>query len=282
MRSSILATILLLFSTLIFKPSPTNILRDRVLMPSVAVMPQPSNGTPKSASSSFQEQPAPAKIIDRVETDKKVVALTFDADETYGMRSRVAKGIWPDLYDARIVNTLLEKQVPATIFASGLWIEDHKEITSSLDANPLFEFANHSYSHPGFRPNCYKLSNLPDSADESEILKTEELLRLYAPHFVRLFRFPGMCYQESDIKIVQDLGYTIVHADAGGDSYISDPDILVSKVNKQVRAGSIIVFHFQGGPSAPGTVLALPRVIEEIKARGFTFIKLSDLLKINN
>ncbi len=42
--------------------------------------------------------------------------------------------------------------------------------------------------------------------------------------------------------------------------------------------GSIILLHMNGTPTAPKTAEALPMIISTLKARGYEFVKVSELL----
>ncbi|MDD1616202.1 MAG: polysaccharide deacetylase, partial [Methylococcaceae bacterium NSP1-2] len=74
--------------------------------------------------------------------DKKWVALTFDlcerADEVAG-------------YDRGVINALRDKQVKATFYAGGKWMQSHPEQTMQLMADNLFEIGNHGWTHGNLR-----------------------------------------------------------------------------------------------------------------------------------
>jgi peptidoglycan/xylan/chitin deacetylase (PgdA/CDA1 family) len=89
-------------------------------------------------------------IFDHAATSQKMVALTFDADMTPGMLRELKSKKVASWYDERVIETLRQQQVPATLFLTGLWIEAYSAATKELSANPLFELGNHSYSHGAF------------------------------------------------------------------------------------------------------------------------------------
>ncbi len=218
----------------------------------------------------------------RVQTDEKVVALTFDADMFYGTRQLLLSGKWQSLYDDRIIAELELKKIPATIFVTGLWAEVYSKELERIAANPLFEIGNHSYDHPSFVPYCSGMTPIPDSADAMEIDKTDTLLKKYAgASYKPLFRFPGLCNDAYDKAEVIKRGYTIVAADADGhDGWNMDTVSIVNRVLSKVHPGSIILFHFQGGLAAPKTFEALPYIISALEKDGYTFVKVTDLLKL--
>src|SRR6516164_197119 len=61
--------------------------------------------------------------FDHAVTGQKVVALTFDADMTPRMSNDLKTGKITSWYNQRVIATLREEYVPATLFLAGLWIE---------------------------------------------------------------------------------------------------------------------------------------------------------------
>ena len=196
---------------------------------------------------------------------EKNIALTFDAcpSSTHGG------------FDKRIVQTLVDSGVPATFFLSGIWIKRHQNEVKKLALVRGFELGNHSYSHP----HCTTISN--DSIYQ-ELEQTESLLNTIAGLSPKLFRPP---YAETDQRVdsvAQHFGCTTVMYDLAS----GDPDSTISKsrlihyVVSSARNGSIIVMHVNG--RGWHTSEALPMIIQSLRAKGFIFSKVSDLLTIQN
>ena len=183
-------------------------------------------------------------------------------------------------YNEKVIETLRQEHVPATLFMTGLWIEAYGAATRELSADPLFELGNHSYSHGAFHSPCYHLFPIPESKQAAEVQKTDDLLTKYASSHVKYFRFPGLCSDAQAIKTVKDQGYTIIGGDVdGGDGFEKYAKPIVSNVTAHVRPGSIVVLHMHGGPNAPETAMALAEIIKKLRAEGYSFVKVSDLLK---
>ena len=218
---------------------------------------------------------------DHAATDKKIVALTFDADMTPGMLSALKSKRVASWYNEKVIETLRQQQVPATLFLTGLWIEAYSAATTELSKDPLFELGSHSYSHGAFHSPCYSLFPIPESNQAGEVRKTDELLRKYATSYKKYFRFPGLCSDAAALKIVTDQGYTVIGGDVdGGDGFEKSPKWIVSTVTAHVRPGSIVVLHMHGGPNAPETAVALSDIINKLRADGYSFVKVSDLLEL--
>ena len=230
--------------------------------------------------------PAPASTVQRLSfdhasTSQKVVALTFDADMTPRMLSELKSGKVPSWYNENVIATLRQQHVPANLFLTGLWIETYTAATKELSDDPLFELGNHSYSHGGFRSPCYGLAAIRESNEASEVQRTDDLLKKYATSYKKYFRFPGLCFDAEDVKRVETQGYLVVGGDVyGGDGFEKSPTKIVSNVLAHVHPGSIVILHMHGGPNAPETANALFDIVRKLRLQGYTFVKVSDLLKL--
>ncbi len=219
--------------------------------------------------------------FDHAKTSQKVVALTFDADMTPGMLRELKSGKVASWYNEKVIAALRQQQVPATLFLTGLWIEAYSAATRDLSADPLFELGNHSYSHGAFHSPCFRLFPIPESKQAAEVQKTDDLLKQYAVSYKKYFRFPGLCSDAQAISTVEDQGYTVIGGDVdGADAFEKSPKWVASDVVAHVRPGSIVVLHMHGGPNAPATAGALPEIITKLRLQGYTFVKISDLLKL--
>ncbi len=219
--------------------------------------------------------------FDHAATTEKIVALTFDADMTPGMLRELRSKRVASWYNEKVIATLRQEQVPATLFLTGLWIEAYRDATRELSADPLFELGNHSYSHGAFHSPCYGLFPTAESNQTAEVQKTDDLLKKYTASYQKYFRFPGLCSDAQSVKKVEDQGYTIIGGDVdGADAFEKNPKWIASAVAAHVHPGSIVVLHLHGGPNAPQTAAALPDIIRKLRSDGYTFVKVSDLLKL--
>jgi len=208
------------------------------------------------------------------------VALTFDADMTQVMLSKVRSGLHSIGYDHEIVRELRASHTQATIFMTGLWPTAHPAAANSLAADPLFEIENHSYDHAGWEPPCYGLPLVRSETDKRrEVADTTNVLTGLiggAPHY---FRFPGGCHTAADVRLVASLGETPVQWDVvSGDPGQPNPAVVSRNVLQGARPGSIIVMHLVGAPNAPATAAALRTILPGLHQRGLHPVKLDELL----
>src|SRR5205807_8175113 len=98
-------------------------------------------------------------------------------------------------------------------------------------------------------------------------------------HPTPYFRFPGGCYDQAALEAIAPAGVVVIQYDVvSGDAFGRSVTAIVHRVLTSVGNGSIVVMHLTGGNTAPLTDSALPGVVEGLRARGFTLVKLSELL----
>ncbi len=209
---------------------------------------------------------------------KKLIALTFDADMTTGMQKGLNSGKDKSLYNAEIIKFLRQEKIPATLFITGLWAKEYPFVIKDLASDSLFEIGNHSYSHRAFTKSCFKLGTLANKDKEADVLKAQEILTKLSGKSPKLFRFPGGCANSEDKELVEKLGLKVVGWTlASGDAFNSNTKAIIDNVEKNAKAGSVIVFHLSGGRYAPKTLDVLKVIIPELKKRNFEFVTFSNL-----
>lgn len=235
--------------------------------------------------SKLSPSPFPTKTIPFISQishgsrDLPLIALTFDADMTPFMAKELADGKISSWYNQKIVEILIQKNIPATLFLSGMWVETYPEIAASLAKNPLFEIANHSYSHPRFTSACFALPEIPSWGKTGEFEKSQAIFKKITGITPKYFRFPGGCRTDLDIKLANKYGLTVVDWDvASGDSFNRNSPAIINTVKTKTQNGSIILFHFDGQKNSPETSNVLPELIDYLSAKGYIFVNLTDLL----
>jgi peptidoglycan/xylan/chitin deacetylase (PgdA/CDA1 family) len=211
---------------------------------------------------------------------EKLVALTFDLCENGNEISG---------YDSEIIDTLRRENAKATFFASGKWLLDHRERALQLIADPLFQVGGHSWTHRNFR----LLPAADIEADLALDLKADAAMRRELGNkscyrqpsatpadveHATLFRFPfGTCTAES-LKAVNDAGLLAIQWDvvSGDPAKAQTAEAIRHGVVPQVKPGSIIVMHANG--RGWHTAEALPLLIADLRARGFEFATVGELL----
>ncbi|MFF1956367.1 polysaccharide deacetylase family protein [Streptomyces sp. NPDC058220] len=208
----------------------------------------------------------------------KTVALTFDADMTADEGTRAARG---ERFDNPALIALLRRlEVPSTVFMTGRWAEEYPTQAEAIGNDPLFEIANHSYSHYSFTADCY---GLPVLGKEKMAADVEAAFSAFhaagARNVVPYFRFPGGCYDDTSLRALAPAKVTAVQWDVvSGDAFATDADAVAEQVLEGVKPGSLVVMHCTRS-AAPATEDAVAQIVPELRKRGYRFVKVSQLMK---
>ena len=210
--------------------------------------------------------------IEQIGADPKKVALTFDDG--------------PDpQWTPQILDVLKKENAPATFFVIGESANQNDEILRREYAEG-HEIGNHTFTHPEFDTATKTQLNI-------ELNLAELVLESYVGVKSTLFRPPyGIDHQPETasevqmLPIPQSMGYAIIGAridphdwgEVNGQPPAST-DTIVQRVLAQTNGheGNIILLH-DGGGDRSHTVAALPKIIEGLRAKGYEFVSVSDLL----
>lgn len=219
------------------------------------------------------------ELIEHGMRDKKLVALTFDADMTPAMYLLLKKGIVKSWYNQSIKDTLDREHAKATVFLGGLWTKAYPKQAYELAHDPLIEIGNHSYNHYAFTKNCFGLSVLDGKVAKDDVGEAQTMIFAVTGITSKYFRFPGGCFDRVNLNTLAKLDLKVVHWDiAANDGFNNNVGSIVNNVESKVQNGSIVVFHIHDGPYAPKTNDALVRIIPDLRKRGFEFVKISEMI----
>jgi peptidoglycan/xylan/chitin deacetylase (PgdA/CDA1 family) len=243
--------------------------------------PRPARPAPSATSAPPTLAPGPGGLTpvfkNGSRTHGRTVALTFDADMTADQGPRAAAGEHFD--NPGLIAALRSLKVPATVFMTGRWAEEYPEQARSLGRDPLFEVANHSYSHYAFTADCYGLPTVSGDRMRADVERAYAAFRKAGvPDARPYFRFPGGCYDRRALKALTPVGVTAVQWDVvSGDAFATDAEAVSRQVLEGVRPGSVVVMHCTRS-AAPTTERVVREVVPELRARGFRFVKVSELI----
>jgi peptidoglycan/xylan/chitin deacetylase (PgdA/CDA1 family) len=204
----------------------------------------------------------------RLNTDQKVLAMTFDA--CGGQRGSG--------YDAKLINYLENEKISATLFVSGRWADANPEILKKLSENSLFGIENHGLNHKPCSAIGRSVYGIKGTKSVGEIFNEIELNALKIqtmtgrkPKYYR----PGTAFcDEICVEIGNALGVAVVNFSVRGDGGATYPKKQVKEALLNAAPASIILMHMNRpeGETAEGVMAAIP----ELKKAGFKFVKLSE------
>jgi peptidoglycan/xylan/chitin deacetylase (PgdA/CDA1 family) len=179
----------------------------------------------------------------------------------------------------QLIATLRAFKVPATVFMTGRWADEYPKEAKDIGRDPLFEVANHSYSHYAFTDSCYGLPTVPQERMRAEVEEAYTAFKKAGvPHAMPYFRFPGGCYDQQALRTLSAVGVTAVQWDVvSGDAFATDADAVARQVLEGVKPGSVVVMHCTRS-AAPVTEQALRTIVPELREQGFRFVKVSEMI----
>tara|TARA_B100000678_G_scaffold200845_2_gene168881 strand:+ start:629 stop:1366 length:738 start_codon:yes stop_codon:yes gene_type:complete len=192
----------------------------------------------------------------RVETERKIVALTFDDGPT-------PRGV------AAVLPILDEYDAKATFFLIGKHMERHPQAASDIVAAG-HELGNHTFSHQrniGKSQGFYR----------SELGKTDTLLREAGSHS-GLFRPPfGRKLIGLPLEVDRAGLRTIMWDVEDRPEAFDDPEDYAADIVERVRPGSIILIHPMYRHSSTARA-ALPLILAQLRERGYDIVTVTELL----
>lgn len=199
------------------------------------------------------------EIVPRVETDRKVVALTFDD----GPRADTVDQILASL-----------KGTKATFFVCGAQMEEQPAVAAKLVAAG-HELGNHSFSH-------HRMWFKSPSFIREEVERTDALIRaaghrgpihFRAPYCKKLVALPWYLTKHDRIHVTFDV------EPESSPAIDRDTNKLVAHVMDRVQPGSIVLLHpWYAGRER--TRAAIPMIVDRLKANGYELVTVGELLKL--
>lgn len=208
---------------------------------------------PTIAASSFASNELPIYSVD---TDKPVVALTFDS--AWGVE------------DLEEILAILEKHnAPATFFVTGEWAQKYPDAIRLIDEHG-HEIGNHGYSHK-------HMPQISKQEMAKEIQDCHNVVYNLIEKDMTLFRAPYSEWSEDVIFIAQSMGYSAInHSVDSLDWKDYGVDSIVQTVceHKNLENGSIILLH----NGSTYTKDALDIMLTKLEEQGYSYVKVSELI----
>lgn len=191
-----------------------------------------------------------AGLVSNGPRERKVVALTFDDG--------------PSDYTPAFLDVLSREHARGTFFEIGQEIGGRESTLRRIlrEGDEIGNHTTHHTEYPGY----------------GSIAPTTALIES-ATHFRPcLFRPPGGAVDSSTIAAAAADGMRTVTWDVDPADWSNPGSAAVyGRIVGAVRPGSIVLMH-DGGGDRSGTLAALPRIIDTLRARGYRFVTVTELL----
>lgn len=194
--------------------------------------------------------------IAKVKTEDKVCALTFDIS-------------WGDKYSPSILDTLKKNNVRATFFIMGPWSVKYPDIARRI-AMEGHEVGSHGYKHENYGEKTAEWVR-------GDIQKAHKQIQEVTGKEAALLRPPNGHYSKQSLQVTEELNYRTIIWDADSlDWKNPGTDVVIKRVLTKTKPGSIILLHASDTPVQ--TAEALPVIIDGLRAQGYTFVTVGELL----
>lgn len=186
--------------------------------------------------------------------NKKEIALTFD--------DFLGEEVYP------LLDVLEKYHVKATFFIIGNCVEENKDVLKEIsERGHLIE--NHTWCH---------LNTHSITLDEvrAELISTQIMIERYSGKRPKYYRPPGGYYNQHMLHIAKDIGLTTVlwSLNSGDATFDSKAQNISKHVLQWTNSGTIIVMHTK----RQATIEALPKIIEPLLERGYTFVTIDEMI----
>ncbi len=179
-----------------------------------------------------------------------------------------------------VLDILRQRGVKATFFMVGSHAEDHWELARRV-VEEGHEVGNHTYSHRN-------LVSLGRAGTCAEFLRAQEALKAVTGVEPRLFRPPRGLYNRYILELAREHRVTVALWTRSSRDWLElRPDEMVRGLLQNVRGGDVLLFHDGGnlirttGGWRQNVVEGLPVLLDELDARGFKFVTVSELMIIS-
>lgn len=201
-----------------------------------------------------------ADTYSNISTSDKVVALTLDDGPS-------------PLYTPAALRLAQSEHIPLTFFLIGQEAVRYPELVLQEQAAGHV-IGNHTYHHP--------LIGVGDTRGAWEVHQTQLLLTKITGQRPTLFRPPGGELGTGTAAAARADGLSVItwNVFPGDTDARLSAAALAQSVLAHVEPGSIILMHDGGGHRA-SSMAALPVIVRTLKARGYRFLTVPALLKLN-
>jgi peptidoglycan-N-acetylglucosamine deacetylase len=199
----------------------------------------------------------PGITFNSVHVDGPYIAMTFDDGPSATLTPK-------------LLDLLAAHHIKATFFVIGENVAEHPEIVARA-AQEGHEIANHSWSHPNF-------GEMSDESVRRQLQQTDDAIKNATGKRPTLMRPPyGSITTREKRWIHDEFGYNIILWDVDPyDWKRPGPTVVRNRILKETRPGSIVLSH----DIHPGTIEAMPSTFDELEAKGFKFVTVSELIRM--
>jgi len=218
---------------------------------------EPTPATRATARETRATPEEPGITFNSVHVDGPYIAMTFDDGPSATLTPK-------------LLDLLAAHHIKATFFVIGENVAEHPEIVARA-AREGHEIGNHSWSHPNF-------GKMSDESIRRQLRQTDDAIKSATGKRPTLMRPPyGSITTRQKRWIHDEFGYNVILWDVDPNDWKRPgPPVVRARILKETRPGSIVLSH----DIHPGTIEAMPSTFDELEAKGFKFVTVSELIRM--
>ena len=180
------------------------------------------------------------------------IALTFDC-------------AWGNSNTDLLLGLLKDAGAKATFFVTGEFCDKYPEdVKKMYDAG--HEIGNHSDLHP-------HVEGMNINALIEDTRKCSQKIKMITGEEPKIYRAPYGEYDNNVVTTIEGMGMKMIQWSVDSiDWKEPEPDTIIKRIEKDTVSGSILLFH----NDLENTSLALPKILTDLKQKGFVFSTVSD------
>ena len=177
-------------------------------------------------------------------------------------------------YESRleILDRLKADGVPATVFPMGWWATEHPDLLKRI-AEDGFPIGSHGDQRVKLteRGDAEVTRDIRDAAAAIERATGEPPAPYFTPY--------AAAADERIRSLIARAGYLPVSYTLPADDWDfgADPNVIWENVVPHVTDGAIVEFHLDAPASAESTAVALPWIVERLRAKGYRFVTIPEM-----
>ena len=193
-----------------------------------------------------------------VETQKNHISITFDC-------------AWGSDDIDKILSVLKKHNCSATFFVLGTWAQNNPEAIKKIVSSG-HEIGNHSHNHTYYTT----ISSEEIIADIEKANAEIEKITNIKP---QLMRVPSGDYNNTVISSVKKAGMECIQWSVDSLDWRGlTCDQMLERIIPKTKPGDILLFHNDTSHTAE----SLDKILTELEGKGFSFLKVSDLIYKDN
>lgn len=134
-----------------------------------------------------------------------------------------------------------------------------------------WEVGSHGHKHVNY-------SSLNDDEIRTQIQTANQILNQVTGKNPNLIRLPNGDFDKRVLRIANELNYTVIQWDTDSMDWMNKGvDNIINRVVSKAHPGDIVLMH--ASDSVKQTHEALPVIIDQLRAKGYEFVTVSELMK---